>query len=151
LVPEEPPPPPPPPPSSSRVDAVAVLPEQRSFRKSEPAPAPPKVVVNVPRPSEPAPPPEPKAVTMGGDPPNPPLTAPPRPPPPPDPPSEPRISEPPSKQRSSATPPKVLVPADHVALGDALRGAGDMEAALAAYKRALAMLGSGATLERAEI
>src|SRR5262249_24123989 len=44
-----------------------------------------------------------------------------------------------------------MVPADHVNLGDALRGAGDMEAALASYKRALGMLRSGATPERAEI
>jgi tetratricopeptide (TPR) repeat protein len=40
---------------------------------------------------------------------------------------------------------------DHVKLGDALRGAGDVEGALAAYKRALGMLGPAATGERADI
>ncbi len=36
-------------------------------------------------------------------------------------------------------------------LGDALRGAGDLEAALHAYKRALGMLGASASTDRAEI
>ena len=110
---------------SSQLVGGAVLPEQRSFLKSEPAP-PPRVVVSTPRPSEPAParhtpPPEPAA----------------------------RSSEPP--KRANAAPPKAISPADHIALGDALKGAGDAEAALTSYKRALGMLGPNAAAERAEV
>jgi tetratricopeptide (TPR) repeat protein len=104
-------------------------------------------------------------VDMDEDPPAPPAPPPPPSPPPARPEPEARviIAAPPSKPVSVAPPPAPSRPAsvappaapssavEHMAAGDALRLAGDQEGALTAYKRALGMLGSGATQERAEI
>ena len=123
-----------PPPSGRAATAVAVLPEQRSFRKSD-VPPPPRVMITTPRPSEPAP-------------------APSRPPAAPAPEAAPAVASPPASspepmRRSAGS--KGITSADHVALGNALKDAGDHEAALASYKRALGMLASAASVERAEI
>ncbi len=107
-------------PQSSARAAAAVLPEQRTFLKSEPPP--PRVIL-----SEPPPP-------TSREPPA-------------------RSSEPPASKRPGAAPPaKVDHPRPITSpLGDALKGAGDFEAALASYKRALACSAPRATAERAEI
>jgi tetratricopeptide (TPR) repeat protein len=55
------------------------------------------------------------------------------------------------RPRRPSGPAKGITAADQVALGDALRGGGELDAALAAYKRALGMLGSAASSERAVI
>jgi tetratricopeptide (TPR) repeat protein len=50
-----------------------------------------------------------------------------------------------------APPPAPVTFADHVTEGDGLAAAKDHEGALAAYKRALGMLGTGATTDRADV
>ncbi|APR76116.1 Gluconokinase [Minicystis rosea] len=52
---------------------------------------------------------------------------------------------------ASVPPPEPVTASDHMAAGDALRTSGDYEGALAAYKRALAMLSSTSHGERADI
>ena len=60
-------------------------------------------------------------------------------------------TRPPESVRATKAQRPAAAPSDHVKLGDALRGAGDVEGALAAYKRALGMLGTTASGERADI
>jgi tetratricopeptide (TPR) repeat protein len=140
---------PPPEPVSLKAEGAAVLPQQRSFRRSEPPP-PPRVVVSEPPPS-PARTSEP--ARQASAPPPPPTSA--RPSEPAKQASVPPVAPPPPPserlKRSSAAPPREITAADHVTLGDALVGAGDLEAAHTSYKRALGMLGSTASGERAEI
>ena len=114
--------------SETRVQGAAVLPEQRSFVRKE-APLQRVILGGRPPPTPPveAPPPEPARVESAGS-----LVA------------VAAVAEAPAPKAATTS-------AEHVAAGDALRSAGDGEGALAAYKRALGMLGVGAPAERAEI
>ena len=126
VQPEPPSLPPAAPVSESRLTGAAVLPEQRSFARKE-APID-RVIIGGPRttpPPAPASTPAPAPATVASAPPPP-------------------VSEPPASKGASTS-------VEHVAAGDALRRGGDPEGALAAYKRALGMLGVGAPAERAEI
>ena len=67
------------------------------------------------------------------------------------PPPGPATRPPPESVKATKAQRPAAAPSDHVQLGDALRGAGDVEGALAAYKRALGMLGTTASSERADI
>ena len=149
----------PPPPSTARFAMIPAAPPQA---RPEPEVLP-RVIVNERRATTPPPPLDPKktvdessssapaqAQRASAEPP---AARPSAPPPPPE-----RTSGPPaegSPSTESSRPPKAQRPAaassDHVKLGDALRGAGDVEGALAAYKRALGMLDASAGGERAEI
>jgi tetratricopeptide (TPR) repeat protein len=145
---------------AARAAGVALLPESRSFQRQE-APAP-RVVIAARASQPPPPPPPPRPSPSTPPPPLRPSAPPPRPsaPPPPPPPSAP--PPPPSRElaasgpvsdgrRVGPTPPKGIEASDHVTLGDALRDAGDFEAALASYKRALGMIAGGDATSRAEI
>jgi tetratricopeptide (TPR) repeat protein len=156
------PPPPSAPPSSSKAGS-AVLPEDRSFRRSETPP--PRVILSAPVSSGspvgvPQNPPVASTANPVAIPQNPPahalrvveavVEAPPI--------SSERLSEAASSGPSSYEGPrrsgaasKAIAASDHVTLGNALKDAGDLEAALASYKRALGMLAPTASLERADI
>lgn len=124
--------------------SMASIPVDMDDEPELPPPAPP--------PARP-PPPEPEAKVILAAPPSKPGSV--APPPPPSKPTS--AAPPPAPSRPASVAPPAGPPAapvtavEHMAAGDARRLAGDQEGALAAYKRALGLLGSGAAQERAEI